>query len=69
MRSVLTIAAKDLRQRLRDRSRPHPGVVVPFGLAFILNATLSGVTDASSPWTTRSTTTTKVPSPTDSGRS
>ena len=43
MRSALTIAAKDLRQRVRDRSVFVIAFLVPFGLAGILSLTLSGV--------------------------
>lgn len=43
MRAALLIAAKDLRQRLRDRSAIMVAVVVPLGLAFVFNATLGGI--------------------------
>lgn len=45
MRAVLTIAAKDLRQRTRDRSFFIFGVLAPFSLAFILNLVLGGTFD------------------------
>jgi ABC-2 type transport system permease protein len=47
MRAALLIAAKDLRQRLRDRSAIMIAFVVPFGLALILNLTLGGVAGGS----------------------
>lgn len=47
MRAAVTIAAKDLKERIRDRSALILAIVVPLGLAFILNATLSGITDES----------------------
>ncbi|MGH9247348.1 MAG: ABC transporter permease [Acidimicrobiales bacterium] len=43
MRAVLTIARKDLRLRVRDRSAFIIGVVAPFVLAFILNLVFGGV--------------------------
>jgi ABC-2 type transport system permease protein len=45
MRAAMTIAAKDITERLRDRSAILLAVVIPLGLAFVLNATLSGVTE------------------------
>ena len=45
MRAVLTIAAKDLRLRARDRSSFVIGIAAPLGLALILNLVLGG-TDA-----------------------
>jgi ABC-2 type transport system permease protein len=45
MRAALTIAAKDLKERLRDRSAIILAVVVPLGLAFIMNLTLGPITD------------------------
>ncbi|NNF63852.1 MAG: ABC transporter permease [Acidimicrobiia bacterium] len=45
MGAVLVIAAKDLKQRLRDKSAWIVAVLVPFGLAFILNASIGGVAD------------------------
>lgn len=45
MGALLVIAAKDLRQRIRDRSAWIVAVIVPFGLAFILNASIGGVAD------------------------
>jgi ABC-2 type transport system permease protein len=43
LRAALLIAAKDLRQRLRDRSALTIALVVPFGLAFIFSRILGGV--------------------------
>ena len=40
---MLTIAAKDLRQRVRDRSAYLMGIVGPLGLVLILNASLGSV--------------------------
>ena len=45
MRAALTIAAKDLKERLRDRSAIILAVVVPLGLAFVMNLTLGPITD------------------------
>jgi ABC-2 type transport system permease protein len=45
MRAAITIAAKDIRERLRDRSAILLAVVIPLGLAFVLNASLSGITE------------------------
>ncbi|MGB5379549.1 MAG: ABC transporter permease [Acidimicrobiia bacterium] len=45
MRAALTIAAKDLKERLRDRSAVILAVLVPLGLAFIMNLTLGPITD------------------------
>ena len=45
MRAALTIAAKDLKERLRDRSAIVLAVVVPLGLAFVLNLTLGPITE------------------------
>jgi ABC-2 type transport system permease protein len=42
---MLVIAAKDLRQRARDRSAYLMGVVGPLALVFILNGTLGSVDD------------------------
>ncbi|NNC75622.1 MAG: ABC transporter permease [Acidimicrobiia bacterium] len=39
---MFTIGMKDLRQRLRDRSAWIIAVIVPLGLAFVLNATIGG---------------------------
>lgn len=47
MRSALTIATKDLRQRLRDRSAIVIAILVPLGLAFILGAALGEEDDDS----------------------
>jgi ABC-2 type transport system permease protein len=43
MRPALLISAKDLRQRLRDRSAIMVAFIVPLGLAFVFNATLGGI--------------------------
>ena len=43
--AALTIAAKDLKERLRDRSAIVLAVVVPLGLAFVLNLTLGPITE------------------------
>jgi ABC-2 type transport system permease protein len=43
VRPALLITAKDLRQRLRDRSVLLVGVVAPLGLAFILSSVLGGI--------------------------
>ncbi len=43
MRAALLIAAKDLRERLRDRSALMFAFVVPLGLAFIFSRILGGV--------------------------
>ena len=45
MHVALTIAAKDLKERLRDRSAIVLAIVVPLGLAFIMNLTLGPITD------------------------
>jgi ABC-2 type transport system permease protein len=45
MRAALTIAAKDLKERLRDRSAIILAVIVPLGLAFVMNLTLGPITD------------------------
>jgi ABC-2 type transport system permease protein len=45
MRAALTIAAKDLKERLRDRSAIILAVVVPLGLAFVMNLTLGPITE------------------------
>lgn len=47
MRAALVIASKDLRQRIRDRSVFVIAVLVPFALAFILNAALGGAGEGS----------------------
>jgi len=44
---AVTIALKDLRQRIRDRSAFLWGIVAPFGLAFIFSMILGGVADTS----------------------
>ncbi len=46
MRAALLIAAKDLKQRLRDRSVFLWGLVAPLGLAAIFSGLFSGITDA-----------------------
>ena len=45
MRAALLVAAKDLRQRLRDRSVILISVLAPLGLAVVFSGLLSGVTD------------------------
>jgi ABC-2 type transport system permease protein len=47
MRAVLTILAKDLRLRLRDRSAFMIGVVTPLGLALVLHLIVGGMDDFS----------------------
>jgi ABC-2 type transport system permease protein len=47
MRAAFTIAGKDLRQRMRDRSAFVIAFLVPFGLAAILSLTLAKVSDES----------------------
>ncbi|MEW6059111.1 MAG: ABC transporter permease [Actinomycetota bacterium] len=47
MRAALTIAAKDLRQRTRDRSAYVIAFLVPFGLTAIFSLTLAKVSDES----------------------
>ena len=53
IRAAFIIAGKDLKQRLRDRSVWILAVLVPLGLAFVLNLTLGGVADEgfSTSWT------------------
>ncbi len=46
MRHAWTIAAKDLRRRLRDRTALLVAVVLPFGLAWIFSLTLGDVETA-----------------------
>ena len=43
--AAFSIAAKDLRQRLRDRSAPLIAFVVPMGLAAVLSLVLGGTDD------------------------
>lgn len=45
MRTLLVIAGKDVRQRLRDRSLFLFALVLPLGLAFIFSLVLGGVDD------------------------
>jgi len=45
MRAALVIAAKDFRQRLRDRSAIIVAVIAPFGLAAIFGILLGGTED------------------------
>lgn len=45
MRAALVIAAKDLRQRLRDRTAIVVAVIAPFGLAAIFSVLLGGTDD------------------------
>jgi ABC-2 type transport system permease protein len=47
VRAALLILAKDLRQRVRDRSVFLWGIVAPLGLAAIFSLILGGVTDTS----------------------
>lgn len=47
MRAAFTIAAKDLRQRMRDRSVFVIAFLVPFGLATIFSLTLANVSGES----------------------
>jgi ABC-2 type transport system permease protein len=47
MRNALTIAGKDLRLRLRDRSAFIVGIIAPLGLAFIFNLVLGDVAEGS----------------------
>ncbi|MFB3739015.1 MAG: ABC transporter permease, partial [Candidatus Velamenicoccus archaeovorus] len=47
MRGALTVAGKDLRQRMRDRSAYVIAFLVPFGLALIFDLTLSDVEQGS----------------------
>jgi ABC-2 type transport system permease protein len=47
MRAALTILAKDLRLRLRDRSAFMIGVVTPLGLALVLHLIVGGLDDFS----------------------
>ena len=48
MRSALHILAKDLRQRIRDRSVFIWGIAAPLGLAAVFSLVLGGVTDTDS---------------------
>ena len=48
MRTAWLICLKDLRARIRDRSAPLVGIVVPLGLAFIFNLVFSGAASGSS---------------------
>ncbi len=45
--AAFTITAKDLKERFRDRSAIILAVVVPLGLAFVMNLTLGPVTEQS----------------------
>jgi ABC-2 type transport system permease protein len=45
LRTIPIIAAKDLRQRLRDRSLLTMALALPFALAFILNLVFGGLDD------------------------
>jgi len=47
IRAALLIMGKDLKERLRDRSAIILAVVVPLGLAFVMNLTLGPVTEQS----------------------
>ena len=46
MRHAWTIAAKDLRRRLRDRTALLVAVVLPFGLAWVFSLTLGDIETA-----------------------
>ena len=50
MRVAFLIAAKDLRQRLRDRSALLTAIVAPLGLAVIFSQLLGGVTGFNTTW-------------------
>jgi ABC-2 type transport system permease protein len=50
VRVAFLIAAKDLRQRLRDRSALLVGIVAPLGLAIIFSQLLAGATAFSTTW-------------------
>ena len=56
MRHAWTIAAKDLRRRLRDRTAMLVALVLPFGLAWIFSLTLGDVETAGSTRPTPSST-------------
>ena len=43
MRDAWTIALKDLRRRMRDRTALLVAVILPFAMAMIFSQTLSGV--------------------------
>ncbi|MEA2023233.1 MAG: ABC transporter permease [Actinomycetota bacterium] len=45
--AAFTITAKDLKERFRDRSAIMLAIVVPLGLAFVMNLTLGPVTEQS----------------------
>ena len=47
MRAALHIAAKDLKQRIRDRSAFMLGILAPLGLAFIFSLILPDFSGAS----------------------
>ncbi|MEA3502717.1 MAG: ABC transporter permease [Actinomycetota bacterium] len=47
IRAAFTITAKDLKERFRDRSAIMLAVIVPLGLAFVMNLTLGSVTEQS----------------------
>jgi len=51
MRAAFLIAAKDLKERFRDRSAIIAGLVVPLGLAFIFNLTLGGLSTSGTKFT------------------
>ena len=50
MRTALLVAAKDLRQRLRDRSALLVSIVAPLGLAVIFSQLLAGATEFGARW-------------------
>jgi len=51
MRAAFLIAAKDLKERLRDRSAVLAGLVVPLGLAFVFDLTLGGLSTGGTTFT------------------
>ena len=51
MRAAVLIAAKDLKQRMRDRSALMVAFLVPLGLAFIFNMTLGGISSGGTVFT------------------
>ena len=50
IRTVLVIARKDLRQRLRDRSAIVLGLVAPLGIAALMSSRSKGPKPSTSPW-------------------
>jgi len=47
IRAAFTITAKDLKERFRDRSAIMLAIVVPLGLAFVMNLTIGPLADQS----------------------